>query len=455
MPDFSTAIDAQRAFFLSQETKPHAFRVVQLRSMLSWITAHEREILQALGSDLGKHPCEGYMTEYYLVRHELRYALRHLKAWMRPRRPLPSLGQLPGRCRVTPQPYGVALVMSPWNYPFQLTMLPLIGAIAAGNCITLKPSAYAPATSALLGDMAQALFPPAYIQVIQGGREEIAALLDEAFDSIFFTGSPAVGRLVMEKASRHLTPVTLELGGKSPALVDETADISLAAKRIAWGKFLNCGQTCVAPDYVLVHQSREQELLDQIIAAIRQLYGSAPLAGEDLGRIVNRRHFDRLVSMLGDGSISHGGQIDSAALRISPTVLTDVPWDAPLMREEIFGPLLPIMTYRKLDEAVARIRSLPKPLALYLFSQNKETRRRVLSEVPFGGGCVNDTVMHMASSRMPFGGVGHSGMGAYHGKASFLAFSQAQSLLERGRWPDVPIRYAPYGNKLPWVRKVL
>ncbi len=455
MSTFSPGISAQQTFFATQQTKPHAFRAAQLQKLLNWVTAHEGDILSALAADLGKHPCEGYMTEFYLVKHELRFALGHLKAWMRPRRPLPSLGQLPGYCRVTPRPYGVALVMAPWNYPFQLSVLPLIGALAAGNCATLKPSAYAPATSALLGDMAHSLFPPEYVQVVQGGREQISALLEEPFDVIFFTGSPAVGRLVMEKAARHLTPVILELGGKSPVLVDETADIPLAAKRIAWGKFLNCGQTCVAPDYVLVHHSRERELLEALSAAIQGLYGPAPLAGEDLGRIVNRRHFDRLAALLGDGSIAWGGQTDPAALRIAPTVLTQVSWDSPLMREEIFGPLLPVLPYRTLEEAMAQVASLPKPLALYLFSQSRETRRRVLTEIPFGGGCVNDVVVHMASCRMPFGGVGQSGMGAYHGKASFQAFSQAQSLLYRGRGPDVPLRYPPYGNKLPWIRRLL
>lgn len=455
MDDFSSMITSQRAFFAEQHTKPYPFRSAQLKALLGWVTAHEEDILQALQEDLGKHPWEAYLSELYMVKHELRYVLAHLKAWMRPRRPFPSLGQLPGCCRVVPQPYGVALVMSPWNYPFQLSLLPLIGAMAAGNCVVLKPSAYAPATSAILARMVKSLYPPEYVHIVEGGRTEISALLDEAFDFIFFTGSPAVGKLVMEKAARHLTPISLELGGKSPAIVDETADIPLAAKRIAWGKFLNCGQTCVAPDYVLVHQNREQPLLEALIESIRMLYGSAPLVGSDLGKIINQKHFDRLVGMLGDGSISHGGQIDRAALRISPTLLTDVSWDAPIMREEIFGPLLPIMTYRKLDEAITRVNSFPKPLALYLFSQSKEARRRVLSEIPFGGGCVNDTILHMASSRMPFGGVGESGMGGYHGKASFQTFSHDQSVFIRAGKADIPLRYAPYGDKLRRFRKLL
>ena len=363
--------------------------------------------------------------------------------------------QLPGSCRVLSEPYGVALIMSPWNYPFQLTIAPLIGAISAGNCAVVKPSAYSAATSALLKRMGDELFESSYIAVVEGGRKENAGLLEQAFDFIFFTGSPSVGRLVMEKASAHLTPVSLELGGKSPVIVDETADISLTARRLAWGKCVNAGQTCVAPDYVLVHHSRQEELVEKLIAELRMRYTSAPLMNPDWPKIINQRHFDRLVGLMQSGVISHGGQIDPDARRIAPTLLTDVEWDSPIMQEEIFGPLLPILPYRKLDEAIARIRQKPKPLALYVFTQSKAVEEKVLGEVSFGGGCVNDTILHLATPYMPFGGVGESGMGGYHGRFSFDTFSHQKSILKRFAWPDVPLRYAPYKDKMKWIQKIM
>ncbi len=455
MDRFASLVNTQKAFFATQQTKPYAHRAAQLKALLAWINAHEDDIATALHQDLGKHPFEGYLMESYMVKHELHYTLRHLRSWMRPKWALPSLGQLPGFSRVFAEPYGVTLILSPWNYPFQLSVLPLIGAIAAGNCAILKPSAYAPATSALLSTMVQTLFPPEYIAVVEGGRDEIGALLDQPFDYLFFTGSPAVGRLVMETASKHLTPVSLELGGKSPVIIDASADLKMAAKRIAWGKFINCGQTCVAPDYVLIPRVLEQKFLSRLIEAVRRQYGSAPLAGDDVGKIVNEKHFNRLVALLGDGVISHGGQFNREQQRISPTIMTDVPWDSPLMQEEIFGPLLPIIPYDHLDEAIQKVNSRPKPLALYLFTTSLASEKRVIKEISFGGGCVNDTIMHLASSRMPFGGVGESGMGSYHGKASFTTFSHAKSVLNRSLSFDVPIRYAPYGKKLKWTRKFL
>ncbi len=455
MADISTMAEAQRAFFLSQKTKPYAFRMAALKALWNWICAHEQDIFQALEKDLGKHPYESYLTEVAMIRQELKDAMARLKGWMKPRRAPTALGQIPGQCSILKEPYGVVLILSPWNYPFQLTLAPLIGALAAGNCAMVKPSAYAPCVSALLGRLAAEVFPPEHVAVVQGGRAEIGALLDQPFDYLFFTGSPQVGRLVMEKAARHLTPLSLELGGKSPVIIDETADLGLTAKRLCWGKFLNAGQTCVAPDYVLVHHSKEQALLDALISSIRRLYGSAPIHNPEYPRIVNQKHFSRLVGLLGDGSIALGGQIDAAGLRISPTVMTDVAWDSPLMQEEIFGPLLPILTYTRLEDAIARIQSRPKPLALYLFTQNRETERRVLSELSFGGGCVNDTVMHLATPYMPFGGVGESGMGAYHGQYSFDTFSHSKSILRRGLWPDIPLRYPPYQNRLKRLKKLV
>ncbi|MEG2703075.1 MAG: aldehyde dehydrogenase family protein, partial [Clostridia bacterium] len=332
---------------------------------------------------------------------------------------------------------------------------PLIGALSAGNCAVVKPSNYARATSALVARMASELFAPAYVAVVEGGRAENAALLEEKFDNIFFTGSPAVGRLVMEKAARWLTPVSLELGGKSPVIVDESADIALAARRIVWGKLLNAGQTCVAPDYVLVYHGREQALLEALIAEIRRMYGSAPLVNEELPHIINRHHFDRLIGLLGSGAVAIGGQADEKTLKIAPTVLSDVSWDSPVMQEEIFGPILPILTYRKLDEAIAEIQARAKPLALYLFTRDKAVERKVLESVSFGGGCVNDTVLHLATAHMPFGGVGESGMGGYHGEYSFDTFTHKKSVLKRFAKPDIPLRYAPYGEKLKFARKLV
>lgn len=455
MQDFTLLVAAQREYFFSQATKPYEFRVKQLRLLQQWIGHNEAAILRALNEDLGKSPYEGYLTEVCMVKQELKDALRHLKSWMRPRHAKTAIGQFPGRCRIYSEPYGVTLIMSPWNYPFQLTIAPLIGAVCAGNCAVIKPSAYSPATSALVARMARELFPAEYVAVVQGGRQENAGLLEQAFDFIFFTGSPSVGRLVMEKASAHLTPVSLELGGKSPVIVDETADIALTARRLAWGKYLNAGQTCVAPDYVLVHQSREQQLVEALVAEIRRMYSSAPLASPDLPKIINQRHFERLVGLLGSGVISHGGQIDPSARKITPTVLTDVTWDSPIMQEEIFGPILPILTYRKLDEAICRVQQRPKPLALYLFTRSKQTEEKVLREVSFGGGCVNDTVLHLATSYMPFGGVGESGMGGYHGKASYDTFSHQKSILKRMSKPDVSLRYAPFEDKMKLLKKLM
>ena len=455
MSDFTLLVASQRKYFLSEATKSYDFRLSQLKKLGKWIDENEDAILSALHEDLGKSAYEAYLTEVAMVKQELKDAIRSLKKWMKPKRAMTAIGQLPGSCRILSEPYGVTLIMSPWNYPFQLTVAPLIGAISAGNCAVVKPSAYSAATSALLKRMGDELFAREYVAVVEGGRKENAGLLEEAFDFIFFTGSPSVGRLVMEKASAHLTPVSLELGGKSPVIVDETADIALTARRLAWGKCVNAGQTCVAPDYVLVHHSRETELVEALIQELRARYTSAPLTNPDWPKIINQRHFERLIGLLQSGAVSHGGQIDIAARKISPTILTDVAWDSPVMQEEIFGPLLPILTYRNLEDAIAMIRQKPKPLALYLFTQSRETERKVLSEVSFGGGCVNDTILHLATPYMPFGGVGESGMGGYHGKYSFDTFSHQKSILKRWAKPDIPLRYAPYNGKMKWIKKIM
>ena len=454
--DISQLVTNQHEYFLTQATKPYAFRLGKLVALRDWITKNEQRILAALHEDLGKSACEAYMTEIYMALDEVKLAIRKLGGWMRPERARVAVGQIPGRCRVYSEPHGVTLIMSPWNYPFQLTVVPLIGAIAAGNCAVVKPSSYSQATSALVAAMARELFAPEYVAVVEGGRKENGELLEQRFDFIFFTGGAEVGRLVMEKASKHLTPVSLELGGKSPVIVDESADIALAARRLAWGKYLNSGQTCVAPDYVLVHHSREQALVEALIKQIREMYTSAPLANPDYPHIINEKHFERLSGLLSSGVVSHGGQVDAQSRRIAPTVLTDMSPDSPVMQQEIFGPILPILTYRKLDEAFELIRSHPKPLALYLFTQSREVEARVLSELSYGGGCVNDVVMHLATSHMPFGGVGESGMGGYHGKYSFDAFSHKKSVLKRFAKPDIALRYPPFGDgkRLGLIRRL-
>ena len=455
MMDMEQLVAAQRDYLLTQAAKPYAFRMQQLKKLKEWIEENEQDILDALEYDLGKSAYEAYLTEVAMVKQELKDAMRCLKKWMKPRRARTAIGQLPGSCRIYSEPYGVTLIMSPWNYPFQLTVAPLIGAISAGNCAVIKPSAYSAATSALIKRMTDELFAPEYIVSVEGGRKENASLLEQHFDYIFFTGSPSVGRLVMEKASAHLTPVSLELGGKSPVIVDETADIALTAKRLAWGKCVNAGQTCVAPDYVLVHHSREEALIEALIKELREMYTSAPLANPAWPRIINQRHFERLIGLMQSGVVSYGGQLDIAGRKMSPTILTDVEWDSPIMQEEIFGPLLPILPYRKLDEAIRQIQQRPKPLALYLFTRSKEVEERVMREISFGGGCVNDTILHLATPYMPFGGVGESGMGAYHGKYSFDTFSHHKSVLKRWAKPDVPLRYAPYDGKMKWIKKIL
>ena len=437
-------LSSQKTFFARGTTLPIPFRLQSLRRLRDAIKQRETDIFRALSQDLGKSGSESYMCEVGLVYSEITYLLRHLPALAKERRVPTPLAQFPSRSYVKPVPYGTVLIMSPWNYPFLLTMDPLVDALAAGNTAILKPSAYSPHTSRVIEELIAQCFQPAHAAVVTGGREENQQLLNQRFDHIFFTGSPAVGRQVMEQAARHLTPVTLELGGKSPCIVDESAKLPLAAKRIVFGKFLNCGQTCVAPDYILCHESVHDQLLAAITQEITAQFGPAPLDNGDYGKIINQKHFDRLAALMDREKVVWGGAVQPEALRIEPTVLDGVAWEDPIMAEEIFGPLLPILTYRDLEEALARINARPHPLALYLFSQDKVRIRAVTARCPFGGGCVNDTVIHLATSHMGFGGVGESGMGAYHGKAGFEAFSHQKSIVDKKTWLDLPMRYQPY-----------
>lgn len=439
-----TPLQAQRTYFASGVTIPLAHRQAALKKLYAVLSENQPAIAAALHQDLGKSETESYMCEIGLTLSEIRHLLKHLPQWVKGRRCPTDLSNFPGRSFTVPEPYGCVLVMAPWNYPFLLTMEPLAGAIAAGNCVVVKPSAYAPATSALMAKLLAQAFPPEFVTVVEGGRAENAALLEERFDYIFFTGGVAVGRLVMEKAAAHLTPVTLELGGKSPCVVTDSCDIPVTAARLVFGKFLNCGQTCVAPDYVLVDRTIQDRLLEEIKKQITAQFGPEPLDNPHYGRIVNRKHFDRLRDLIDREKVAFGGEAREDTLQIAPTVLDNVCEEDAVMGQEIFGPILPLIPYDTLEEAEDFIRRREKPLALYLFTRDKAAEQRFLQYVSFGGGCINDTIVHLATSHMGFGGVGHSGMGSYHGKKSFDTFSHEKSILKKGCWLDLPMRYQPY-----------
>lgn len=442
--DMEQMIARQRAFFATGRTKDYRFRKEALQKLREAVIKNRRLIEEALQRDLRKSAFETYMTEVGMTLGELSYVQKHLHSWVGKKRVRTNIEQFHALSFTVSEPYGVVLIMSPWNYPFQLCMEPLIGAIAAGNCCVIKPSAYAPHVSRVINKIIKETFSPQFVTVVEGGREENTALLEQRFDYIFFTGGVTVGRLVMEKASVHLTPVTLELGGKSPCIVDNTAKLSLAAKRLVFGKYLNSGQTCVAPDYLLVQEDVKEELLKYVIHYIHQMFGENPLENSDYPGMINEKHFHRVLDLLHGENVVEGGTSDLQTLRIAPTVLDNVKEDAPVMQEEIFGPLLPVLTFRTIQEAEAFVLKREKPLALYLFTTNKKTEQRILRNVSFGGGCINDTIIHLATSRMPFGGVGNSGMGGYHGKDSFDTFSHKKSIVKKYNWIDLPIRYQPY-----------
>lgn len=440
------AVAKQRDYFDTGATIDIDGRVDALVRLRRAIKNAEPRIIEALAEDLGKPSQESLMCEIGLTLSELRHQLGNLRSWAEPRRARTDIANFPAKSFTIAEPYGVVLVMAPWNYPFLLCMEPLIGAIAAGNCCVVKPSAYAPATSRIVADIVAQAFDPAHACVVQGGRTENAALLDQCFDYIFFTGSTTVGKLVMQKAAAHLTPVSLELGGKSPCIVAADADVDLAAKRIAFGKYLNCGQTCVAPDYALVDARIHDEFVEALKRHIVRMFGTSPLENPHYGRIINRKHFGRLLGLIEPAKTAFGGAFDADALRIEPTIMTGVEASDTIMQEEIFGPILPVIPFEDADEAERFVKTMPKPLALYLFTRSTTLQDRFLRYVPFGGGCINDTVMHLATSHMGFGGVGASGMGSYHGKKSFDTFSHEKSILKKGTWLDIPLRYRPYSK---------
>lgn len=449
-------LQQQNHFFSSGKTIPAEFRLKQLESLKEAMIRHEADLAAALKEDLGKSRMESYMCEIGLTLSELTWMQKHLHSLIRSKRVSTPVAQFAAKSFRSPSPYGTVLIMSPWNYPVLLTLDPLIDAIAAGNTAVVKPSAYAPCTFNVMKTMIEECFPAHYVAVIDGGRAENQALLQQRFDMIFFTGGKTVGREVLRHAAEYLTPVTLELGGKSPCIVDSTAKIRLAAKRIVFGKYLNCGQTCVAPDYILCDKRIRDELITAILAEIEKQFGKEPLKNPNYGKIINEKHFERILGLINGEKLVYGGQSEPESLRIAPTVLNNITWDDAVMGEEIFGPLLPILTFDTLDEALDTVESHPHPLALYFFSEDKAAQKKVLDTCRFGGGCINDTIIHLATSDMPFGGVGESGMGSYHGRVGFETFSHYRSIVNKKTWMDLPIRYQKYtGLKEKMMRMFL
>ena len=442
--EIKSLVGRQRKYFQTGATLPVGTRISALRRLYNAISKHKKEISGALRKDLGKSAFESYMCETGMVLEELSYMLRHTPRLAREKRFRTPLAQFHSKSFRKPSPYGVTLIMSPWNYPFMLTLSPLTDALAAGNTAVVKPSAYSPHTSNVILHILSECFEPQYVAVVTGGRAENTCLLGEHFDYIFFTGSQSVGKEVMRNAAEHLTPITLELGGKSPCIVDQTADLKLAAKRIVFGKYLNCGQTCVAPDYIYCHHSVKDKLVNEITEQIQKQYGRHPLNNPDYGKIINEKHFDRILGLIDKKKLAYGGSYDRETLRIEPAVLDNVIFSDAVMQEEIFGPIMPILTYDSLDEAIRTVNNMPRPLALYFFTSDKAAAKKVTSRCGFGGGCINDTIIHLATTEMGFGGFGESGMGAYHGKVGFDTFSHYKSIVDKKTWIDLPMRDQPH-----------
>ncbi|PSN16221.1 aldehyde dehydrogenase family protein [filamentous cyanobacterium CCT1] len=443
----------QRAYWATGAPRSLDFRLDRLKALRAAIVKYQAEIIDAAKHDLGRPEFEGYIE--VAVIGELDYAIKHLRRWAKPRRASIALSQMPGSAWVQPEPLGVALIIGPWNYPFQLIISPLMGAIAAGNCAILKPSELAPATSTVLARLIEETFDPAYVALVEGGVDTAQALLAEKFDHILFTGGERVGKIVMQAAAQHLTPVTLELGGKSPCIVDVDVNVEVAARRIVWGKFLNAGQTCIAPDYLLVDERVKADLMTALKQRMAECYGENPAHSPDFSRVVNERQFDRLVGLLGQGNIVMGGEHDRSDRYIAPTLIDGVSWDDPIMQEEIFGPILPILTYRDLDEAIASLSQQPKPLALYVFSRDRQVQTQVLDRTTAGSVCINDVILQVAVWNLPFGGVGSSGMGRYHGQYSFDTFSNLKSVFKKPFWLDMDWRYPPYESKIKLFQKMM
>lgn len=443
----TSLLEKQRKYYKSGATIPVKFRIEQLKKLYATVKKYQTEINDALTSDLGKSHFEGFMCESGLALSEISYMIRHTKSFARRKTVATPITNFAAHSFKQPVPYGNTLIMSPWNYPFLLTIDPLADSIAAGNTAIVKPSAYSPATSKIIEKIITECFASEYVAVVTGGRAENQALLEQKFDFVFFTGSQTVGKEVLRKTAEHLTPVVLELGGKSPCIVDESANIKLAARRIVFGKYLNCGQTCVAPDYILCESSVKDKFIREVVKQIKKQYGDNPLENKNYGKIINERHFERLSSIIDKSKVVFGGETNSTTNQIAPTVMDNVTEADAVMGEEIFGPIMPILTFDDFDNLVNELKDKDKPLALYLFSSNKKHIKRVTTELSYGGGCINDVVVHLATSEMGFGGVGESGMGSYHGKDGFEAFSHYKSVMDKKTWLDLPLRYQPY-NKL-------
>lgn len=453
MKNLETIIQSQRTYFNTQATKSIDFRIAMLKTLKQKIKALEQEIFDALEQDLHKSQFESYVAEVALVVTEINIHIKNLKLWSKPKAVPTPLMLLPSCSRVQPEPYGIVLIISPWNYPFQLTILPLVGAIAAGNCALLKTSPFAPATTRVIEKLITQTFTPEYVHCIEDSID-LEKLLSQKTDYIFFTGSSQSGKMVMRMAAEHLIPVTLELGGKSPCIVDEDADIKIAAKRIAYGKFSNAGQICVSPDYIVAHHNIKDKLITQLKVEIQKLYQTFPMQSLDYCRIIHEKHFARLVHFIKENSILFGGEYDESQKYIAPTLIDNPDKNSRLMQEEIFGPLLPVITFHHIQEVIRDLQQQEKPLALYYFSNNKKKIQQIVNETSSGGVCINDTLLHVANHYLPFGGVGNSGMGKYHGKYSFETFSHLKAIMQSPTWIDIPFKYPPYKNKLQWIKKL-
>ena len=447
-------VEAQHQFFNTSQTRDTGFRKTMLRRLLRGIRDNEELIYAAVGADLGKSRAETYMTEIAMVTEEIETMLRHLDAWSRPQRVGGTMATFPSRSTIHTDPYGVVLILAPWNYPVNLSLTPLVGAIAAGNCVVLKCSRNSAHSSALLQKLLSETFPQSYVCCLDADAD-YDEILKQNYDYIFFTGSPRVGKTVMRAASERLIPVSLELGGKSPCIVDETANLPLAAKRIVWGKFLNAGQTCISVDYVLVQRSVKERLVQCLLDEIEKRYTNAECS-DSYPNIISRHHYERLCGLLDGERIVLGGARNEKTMKIAPAVLPETGFDRPVMQEEIFGPLLPVIAYDRFGDMLGELKSRPRPLACYFFTQNPEAARRVITELPFGGGCINDTMLHISNNHLPFGGVGNSGMGAYHGRYSFDTFSRKKGIVKSSAHFDLPLRYAPFDEgKLRLLKHLL
>jgi len=455
MEELKKLVQSQRNFFYEGKTKDVSFRLKSLDRLSDAIRRYEPDVCTALKKDLNKSEAEAYMTEIGLLLEEIKWIRKNLKSWAKPRRASSSIALWGSRSYVYPEPYGVTLIIAPWNYPFQLSIAPLVGAIAAGNCAIVKPSEFTPHTSKVMKQMLEGIFEKEYVTVVEGGVDVSKALLDQPLDHIFFTGSVAVGKTIMEKAAQTLTPVTLELGGKSPAIVDEDANLELAARRIVWGKFTNAGQTCVAPDYLLVHEKVKKDLLEKMKQAIHKSYGEEPLKNPQYTKIISDKHFKRLKKFLKNGETVVGGEWNQEERVIAPTILDSISWEDPVMQDEIFGPILPVLSFSSLDDVIHTLREKPKPLALYYFSEEKSKQEKVIGALPYGGGCINDCLLHLATPHLPFGGVGTSGMGRYHGKYSFECFSHFKAIVKQTTQFDLPFRYPFYKKGVKWIKRLM